>query len=533
MNDKGKDMNNNIDNVGKTILDIFENTAVIHGKRLAVKDPVRELTYGELFEQAQRMAAEVGEVLYPEEDAEVETGFPIAILAEKSCSELAAVLASIYAGSFYVCINPEQTESRISSILNVLEPRLVIVEDKQKEKLSQAGYEGKTLSLNSLVEKAEQGETSEAAMMKLMKIRRKITSNDPLYGIFTSGSTGTPKCVLVEQQSVMDFIRHFVEIFEFTEEDVIGNQAPFDFDVSVKDIYSAWMTGASLLLIPREYFSTPPRLLDYICDNHVTNLTWAVSALCIISGLKGFGYRVPTELKRVMFSGEVMPIKQLTIWQENLPETKFVNLYGPSEITCNCTYFPVERRYGKEEKLPLGKVFPGRTVVLLDEEDRPVKAAGVPGEICVMGESLAREYYHNPDQTAKHFVMYTDDDGSTGRMYRTGDLAVLDEAGEMIFAGRKDFQIKHMGHRIELEEIELQMNALEGVRQSCCSYDAKRSRLSAYYTGDAVASEVHRQLKEKLPAYMVPWKFHHVKEFRLNKNGKIDRKVLTELEEIE
>lgn len=102
-------MKKNIDNASKTILDIFENTAVIHGKRLAAKDPVRELTYGELFEQAQRMAAEVGEILYPEEDGEVETGFPIAILAEKSCSELAAVLASIYAGSFYVCINPEQT----------------------------------------------------------------------------------------------------------------------------------------------------------------------------------------------------------------------------------------------------------------------------------------------------------------------------------------------------------------------------------------------------------------------------------------
>lgn len=169
----------------------------------------------------------------------------------------------------------------------------------------------------------------------------------------------------------------------------------------------------------------------------------------------------------------------------------------------------------------------------MDEEDRPVKTAGLPGEICVMGESLAREYYHNPEQTAKHFVRYTEDDGTTRRMYRTGDLAVLDENGEMVFAGRKDFQIKHMGHRIELEEIELQMNALEGVRQSCCSYDAKRSRLSAYYTGDAAASEVHRQLKDKLPAYMVPWKFHHVKEFHLNKNGKIDRKVLTELEETE
>lgn len=236
-----------------------------------------------------------------------------------------------------------------------------------------------------------------------------------------------------------------------------------------------------------------------------------------------------------MFSGELMPAKQLRIWQDNLPETRFVNLYGPSEITCNCTYYDVDHLVEKGEKLPLGNAFPGRKVLLLNDEDQVVMDAdtGVSGEICVLGESLAREYYHNPEQTEKHFVIFTDEDGNTQRMYRTGDLANWGEDGQMYFAGRKDFQIKHMGHRIELEEIELQINALEGVNQSCCFYDAKRSRLTAYYTGGAEVASVHPMLKEKLPLYMIPSKFRHVKEFRLNKNGKIDRKVLEYLEVIE
>ena len=525
---------------GRTILDCFENTAITNGKRIAVKDPEHRMTYGELFETAQRMAAEVAkETMTQTQEApetnpeEVVTGYPVAIFAEKSCSTLAAMLSVIYAGGFYVCINPEQTASRIGNILQVLQPRLVIVEDAYRERLQASGYEGPTLSLDHLLITLEKESSSEANMALLRRIRKRIRKEDPLYGIFTSGSTGTPKCVLVEQQAVMNFIGHFVSIFGFSREDVIGNQAPFDFDVSVKDIYSAWFTGARLVLIPREYFSTPPRLLDYICDNQVTNLTWAVSALCLISGLKGFGYRVPKDVKRVLFSGEVMPIRQLTIWQENLPEAEFVNLYGPSEITCNCTYYRVQRRFGKEEKLPLGQPFPGRQVLLLDEEDRPIQEPDIPGEICVLGESLAGEYYHNREQTEAHFVLYSGNGGEAQRMYRTGDLGVLDRQGQMFFAGRKDFQIKHMGHRIELEEIELALNALDGVERSCCSYDEKRSRITAYYTGNVDGEGVHRRIKQKLPAYMVPWKFVHVKAFELNKNGKIDRKILDTLEVIE
>lgn len=499
----------------KSVLDVVEHTAERYPERVAAIDPEGQITWSSLVQEAKLIANRIlSEVGLQEE------GYPVAVFSEKNIQLLESILGINYAGAFYTYINPEQPADRIAKILEVLEPKAVLVEDGLLERFAEVEAEIPVIPFSDMKMEGELVEQE----------RVYVNRETPLYGIFTSGSTGTPKCVLIAHGSAMDFISHFVETFGFTESDVIGNQAPFDFDVSIKDIVTAYFTGASLVLIPREYFSTPARLLDYICDNHVTNLTWAVSALCIISGLKGFSYRVPTEIKRVMFSGEVMPMKQLLIWQENLPETRFVNLYGPSEITCNCTYFELERKYGKEEKLPLGKVFSGRKVFLLDEADHVITKPGVIGEICVTGESLAIGYYHNPEQTASHFVSFTEESGETVRMYRTGDMAEIAEDGEMYFAGRKDFQIKHMGHRIELEEIERGINALTEVERSICTYNPERKRITAYYTGEIDKKELHMRLKEKLPVYMVPNRFNHVKEFRLNKNGKVDRKVLDELE---
>ena len=121
----------------------------------------------------------------------------------------------------------------------------------------------------------------------LRRVRENALDTDPLYANFTSGSTGTPKGVVVAHRSVIDFIECFTELFHISEEDVIGNQAPFDFDVSVKDIYSAMKTGARLEIIPRPLFSAPAALLDHLCDREVTTMIWAVSALCLITTFHG------------------------------------------------------------------------------------------------------------------------------------------------------------------------------------------------------------------------------------------------------
>ena len=496
----------------KTVLDRLEMTASQYADHPAVDDGNICLTYAELLAKAKGIGAYL--------TAYVSNGEPVAIFAEKSTQTLSCMYGTVYAGGFYVSINPEQPPERVKRILSVLEAKVVVVDKDRREALAAAGFDGEVLSLETLYDEAKAPTPAEAE--KLQKAREALDGDSPLYGVFTSGSTGDPKGIVVSHKSVLDFIGHFTEIFGITSDDILANQAPFDFDVSVKDLYSAMMTGAEVVLIPKEYFSTPPRLLDYLCDKHATVLIWAVSALCIVSGLKGLRYRVPDEVRIIMFSGEVMPIRHLTMWQDALPGTEFVNLYGPSEITCNCTYYRINRRFEKTEKIPLGETFPGRTVFLMDDEGNVVTAAGQSGEICVAGESLAIGYYNNPEQTDKHFVQYPVN-GTVQRIYKTGDLAQLSDDGEMYFAGRGDFQIKHMGHRIELEEIETNFMALDGVERAVCLFDEKKNRIVLWYHGEVTPKDARAQLKDKVPGYMVPGRINQVDEMPLNKNGKIDR----------
>ena len=500
------------------ILWSLEQTAEKYADRVAVSDVNQELTWKELVKKAQVIGAELSEKVQP--------GNPVPVLLEKSSETLAVMLGIVYAGCFYVPVNPMNPTERLRKIMEKLDPEVIISDEKGKEQLAAVGngLENKVMGPEAL-KTATGTELSEEQYSRLEQIQGQWKETDVLYGIFTSGSTGTPKAIVVSHGAASRFIRHFTEIFEITSADVIGNQAPFDFDVSVKDIYSSIMTGAQLVLIPKEYFSTPPRLLDYLCDKKVTNLTWAVSALTLVSALKGLNYRVPESVKRVMFSGEAMPPKQLRIWQEKLPEAKFVNLYGPTEITCNCTYFPIERQYEDSEKIPAGKAFPGRRVILVDEEGKQVTEPGVQGEICSAGESLANGYYKEPEQTAEKFVLYPVD-GTEQRMYRTGDLGSYDEEGNIVFAGRKDFQIKHMGYRIEPGEIEAAIGALPEIHACVCIYLETTDEILLFYQGKIKQEALSAAISGKLPAYMRPNKFIRIRQMPYNSNGKVDRKLL-------
>ena len=517
-------MSERLDEMGN-ILDFLERTEERFRYKAAVEDEKLSLTYHELGVMARRIGSALSR--------RVEPGNPVPVVMEKSPVTLAVMLGIVYAGCFYVPVNPENPPERQKKILEVLEPSVVIADvgrDDTKDAGNTAGIykagRGKRTGLTVEMLTAEELLREDADPERLEQIRGGSRETDILYALFTFGSTGVPKAVMVSHGAVIRFIRHFTEIFDITERDVIGNQAPLDFDVSVKDIYSCIMTGASLALIPKEYFSTPPRLLDYLCEKKATTLIWAVSALTLVSALKGLDYRVPEAVNKVMFSGEAMPPKQLRIWQEALPDASFVNLYGPTEITCNCTYYPVERKFGDEEKIPAGKAFPGRRVFLLDEHDREIVVPEQTGEICVSGESLAEGYYNNREQTEKHFVMFPVSGGKPERTYRTGDMGYYDRAGELVFAGRKDFQIKHMGHRIELEEIVSAMNAVKGVTWSCCIFDREKNRICGFYMGDAQPPEVRRSMKRKVPSYMIPSRLSRVESMPLNRNGKTDRERL-------
>ncbi len=493
------------------ILEYLERTAEKYPGRIAVEDDKEALTWKELAGLSRRIGTAAGK--------RIASGDPVVILAPKGPLTLAAMFGAVYGGGFYVNGDPALPPRRLKEIFRVLRPKLVLIRPEEIPLIRQAGYTGDYCLLHEAA--------GEEPDLELLERRRKDScSEDILYGIFTSGSTGTPKGITVSHRAVIDFITHFTEIFGIDEKDRIGNQAPFDFDVSVKDIYSAVMTGAALVLIPRQLFSVPAALLDYLCEKKATVLIWAVSALTMISSLGGFKYRIPSDVRKVMFSGEVMPANQLACWQEALPEAEFVNLYGPTEITCNCTYYPVQKVPGEGEKLPIGKAFPGRRVFLLNEEGGEIREPEQAGEICVAGESLSLGYYHDPAETEKSFQERIFPDGRKERYYRTGDLGFLGKDGNLYFSGRKDFQIKFNGHRIELEEIERLLEQMQGIEKSCCVTDHRKTCLAAFYMGKVMPGEIRLWLKKRLPGYMVPRKIFQTEKLPLTKNGKTDRKAL-------
>lgn len=493
------------------ILKCLEMSATSYPTKRAVIEPKGWITYQDLYQQSRRAGSFFIQYFKMNE--------PIVIFKEKSIQTLCLMFGSAYAGCPYVIVDPSQPDERIRLILKTLESHSIIVDEDQCKRVQQIDSR-----INCIHTDAVFLTTIDESRIA-QRLQHHVSTN-PLYILFTSGSTGTPKGVVVSHQSVIRFIKDFTDKFNFSKKDVIANQAPFDFDVSVKDIYSAMMTGATLLLIPKKYFSNPVTLLDYICDSGATVLTWAVSALCLVSQLKGLSYRVPTTLRQIMFSGERMPIKHLKQWRKACPQAEFVNLYGPTEITCNCTYYILERDCDYEKELPIGQPFYDDYVFLLDENEQVVMAPGLMGEICVGGPSLALGYYNNQEQTAKAFIQNPGNPYYRDIIYRTGDLGYYNESGALCIKGRKDFQIKHMGHRIELEEIEQKIEEHPSVSRACCVYHEKKYKIYGIYHGDVDVKALISYLETKLPQYMIPNTFIQVHQIPLTKNGKIDRQLL-------
>ena len=497
----------------KNVLEYLENSAKMFPSKIAAKDEKTQCTYSELLNRAK----EVGTFL----SEKIESRSPVVVFSEKSVEVLQLFMGIVYAGGFYVLLDPSFPTQRINQILTVLNAGIVLTTPDKRDKLEESGYKGSIVLFDDVKSDIDEN--------KLLQIRNNSIDTDPLYGIFTSGSTGVPKGVVICHRSVIDFIDVFTDTFGITDKDVMANQAPFDFDVSVKDIYSCLKTGATLIIIPKAYFMFPNNVIDMLEDNKVTTLVWAVSALCLLNRLHGLKYKVPSAIKKIMFSGEMMPIKQLNQWRAYYPDAMFVNLYGPTEITCNCTYYILDREFTEEDKLPMGYAFKNEKVFLLDDEDKEITEAGRAGEICVAGTALALGYYNNPENTAKAFTLNPLNSAYPEMIYRTGDLAYYGEDGMFYFAGRKDFQIKHMGHRIELEEIDSAINAISGVDRACTFFDTAKNKIVTFYVGEAERKEIIDAMKTKVPEFMIPNVFMQVDEMPLTKNGKIDRNELKEI----
>lgn len=523
----------------------LDETAARFPDKTAYADEKKEITFGQLRVQARRIGGELAlRGLFKK---------PVAVFLEKGVDVLTSFMGAAYSGNFYSPIDVDMPGSRVNKILEVLQPAVVITTASLKEVFSQYAYEGAFLLLeevlapdagSAFVKDSAVGGTkgteagrdfdgtqvSESAREEaLASARRKGVDTDLLYVLFTSGSTGVPKGVTINHRSVIDYIDWVTETFEITEKDSFGNQAPFYFDNSILDIYSALKTGATTYIVPKNLFAQPVLLLEYLKEKRINTIFWVPSALIVVAKLKAFrNVDLTDTLKRVLFCGEVMPNKQLNVWRKFLPRVQYANLYGPTEITDACTYYIVDREFSDEEPLPIGIPMPNTDILVLNEKDKPVQGDEA-GELCVRGTSLSMGYYNNPEKTREAFVQNPLNRAVPELIYRTGDIVKYNERGEILYLSRKDFQIKHMGHRIELGEIETAVSSLEEVSQNCCLYDEKHQKIVLFIEEELDKAYINEKISHLVPEYMLPNKVIRVEKMPINANGKIDRVKLKEL----
>ena len=497
----------------KNILEMLEYSAERFPDKYVFRDENTDITYAEFLTTAKSIGTDIAKHGINNK--------PIAVIAERSVGCLAAMFGVLYSGNFYTVIDSEMPPERVKAIFETLKPAAVVVTKSCLSLLKKLDFNGKAVNY-------ETAKDCPVDNNLLGKIRENMIDTFPAYALFTSGSTGIPKGAVVSHKAVISYVKWYADTFEINENTVFGSQTPFYFSMSVSDVFSTVYAGAQLNIIPKMLFSFPMKLLEFLNERKVNTIYWVPSALCIIANWRVLDYGELKYIKKVLFAGEVMPVRQLNYWIQKLPDALFANLFGPTETTDICTYYIVDRKFSDGETLPIGRACDNCDVFVLKEDGTKAKT-GEEGELCARGSFLAMGYYNNPEKTAAAFVQNPLNSAYPETVYKTGDLVKYNEKGELIYISRIDFQIKHMGYRIELGEIEAAASTLDCVTACAAVYDSDRDKIILVYEGKKrEITDILSELRVRLPEYMMPQTVKRIKAMPHNANGKIDRKKILE-----
>ena len=491
----------------KSVIEYLSKTVTAFPSKIAVHDEKEEITFSQLWQNALSIASALQNV--------VDSRQPVGVYIPKGCKMVTSFAAINMAADFYVPLDTKSPAQRVASILSTLEAKVVITDVAHKAALS-AFYDGEILLYEDYVTLTQKPE--------VLRYEKEQIDTDPIYSIFTSGSTGVPKGVVVSHRGVIDYIDWAIDTFHINNSAVIGNQAPFYFDNSTLDIYLMYATGATLNIIPEINFVFPAKLIDYLNDQKITFVFWVPFVLVNVANMDILASKKPEYLKDVFFAGEVMPNKHLNYWRKHLPNCRYANLYGPTEITVDCTYYLVDREFSDDEPLPIGMPCRNSDVLILVDRKR-LAQQGEQGELCVRGTSLALGYYNNPEKTADAFIQNPLNSHYPETIYCTGDVVYENERGEIMYVGRIDSQIKHNGYRIELGEIETAISGSNLVDNCCVLYNNKEKQIVLVYQAEQELNiaALRKAIGEKIPKYMLPTEYHREEVLKQNTSGKIDR----------
>ena len=495
----------------KNVIQYLFETAERVPDKIAVDDNKEQVTFAQLKQSAIKVADSIRELGFKKS--------PVGVYVPKSTIMVQAFAGVSLSCNYYVPLDTKSPDARIQSILQVLGAKVIITTAALKAKAEGLGDYQVLVMEEMLVKESQE--------IKLKEYIGNQTDLDPVYSIFTSGSTGTPKGVVISHRSAIDFIEWMIDRFGFDGNRVMGNQVPFYFDVSVSDIYLMYATGSTLVIIPEMYFSFPTDLIDFINEKKINFVFWVPFVLINAANVDIFSEKLPQYLEDVFFAGEVMPNRHLNYWRKYLPQCRYVNLYGPTEITVISTYYEVDREFADDESLPIGYACNNcDNLILVDDKDGKREAeVNEKGELAIAGTCLALGYYGDWEKTNKAFIQNPLNDKYREYIYLTGDVCYKNERGEIIYCGRKDSQIKHNGYRIELGEIENAVLASKIVDNCCVIYDHFAKKIVLFYEAkeEIKLVDFRKAISSHVPRYMLPSDYLWEKSLKRNQNGKIDR----------
>ena len=481
----------------------------------------------------------------------VAPGDRVAVLAPKSVAAVIGVYGVLKAGACYVPLDPKAPAGRLSHIVrdsgaavmvadeartpqaaalagSVPRPRGVVVASAADSPEREEAAAGPAAGVPIVPWAAVAGESGEPLA------EERAIETDLAYILYTSGSTGTPKGVMISHRNSLTFVEWAAAAAGLSEQDRVCSPAPLHFDLSVFDVFATCRAAACLAVLPGGAATFPVSIARWLEAERISVWYSVPSVLTLLACYGGLEQFDLSALRTVIFAGEVFPPKHLARLMAELPHSRCLNWYGPTETNV-CTAFEVPPGWAGDQPVPIGKACANTEVFAVTSEGRRVPGPGEVGELYVRGPSLMRGYWGQPAKTSEALVRHPFRAEYDELVYRTGDLVTLEPDGNYAYLGRRDSMVKIRGYRVELGEVEATLHRHPAIREAAVlpvPDELLGSRLLAVVTADGAGNltrgDVLDHCRQWLPGYMVPDLVEFREELPRTSTGKVDRAGLAQ-----